>query len=82
MNDNDVLVELRTWRDEFARRHGYDLQAMAATLRDLDRAAGQQLVYGEPRRPEVTTRSHAELPPPLSQPEMSHSSASPIKPPL
>ena len=30
MNDGDVLAELRAWRDEFARSHGYDLGAMAA----------------------------------------------------
>jgi hypothetical protein len=51
MNHGDVLAELRAWRDEFARAHGYDLHAMAAYLRELDCAAGQTVVRGEPRRP-------------------------------
>ncbi len=53
MSNGDVLVELRAWRDEFARSHGYDLHAMAAALRELDSAAGQKVVRGEPRRPEA-----------------------------
>ena len=55
MSNGDVLVEVRAWRDEFARSHGYSLRAMAAALHDLDIAAGQKLVRGEPRRP-VTAR--------------------------
>lgn len=53
MDDKDVLIELRAWRDEFARSHGYDLKAMAAVLRDLDKLAGARIVQGEPRRPEA-----------------------------
>jgi hypothetical protein len=30
MKDVDVLAEIREWRDEFARSHGYDLAAIAA----------------------------------------------------
>jgi len=51
MRDADVMTELRAWRDEFARSHDYDLQAMAASLRALDEAAGARVVRGEPRRP-------------------------------
>ena len=51
MRDADILTELRAWRDEFARSHNYDLQAMAASLRALDGAAGARVVRGEPRRP-------------------------------
>ena len=53
MSGGDILAELRAWRDEFARRHDYDLAAMTAVLRELDRAAGVQVVRGEPRRPAV-----------------------------
>jgi hypothetical protein len=53
MSDTDILAELRAWRDEFARTHGYDLKAMAASLRSLDEAAGARVVRGEPRRPEA-----------------------------
>jgi hypothetical protein len=52
MNERDVLADLRAWRDEFARSHKCDLGAMAATLRALDREAGDRLVSGEPRKPE------------------------------
>ena len=51
MRDADILTELRAWRDEFARSHGYDLRAMASSLRALDEAVGGPLVRGEPRRP-------------------------------
>jgi hypothetical protein len=51
MNNGDILTELRAWRDEFARSHGYDLGAMAAALRELDGAAGARVVRGQPRRP-------------------------------
>ncbi len=51
MRCGDILAELRAWRDEFARSHGYDLGAMAATLRELDDAAGERIVRGEPHLP-------------------------------
>jgi hypothetical protein len=51
MSGADVLKELRAWRDEFARSHGYDLGAMAAALRELDGTAGARVVRGEPRQP-------------------------------
>ena len=51
MRGGDILAELRAWRDEFARSHGYDLGAMVAALRERDAAAGARVVRGEPRRP-------------------------------
>ena len=51
MKGGDVLAELRAWRDEFARSHGYNLGAMVAALREMDVAAGARVVRGEPRRP-------------------------------
>ncbi len=62
MSNGDVLVALRAWRDEFARSHGYDLHAMAATLRELDCAAGQKVVRGEPRRPEAAKPAETRMP--------------------
>jgi hypothetical protein len=55
MSNPDVLAELRAWRDEFAKSHGYDVHAMAAVLRALDNAGERKVVHGEPRRP-VKTR--------------------------
>ena len=54
MSERDVLADLRAWRDEFARSHGYDMAAMVASLRARDRAAGDSLVRGEPRQPAST----------------------------
>ena len=59
MIERDVLKDLRAWRDEFARSHGYDLASIAAALRELDRTAADRLVGGTPRRPE---QSRAEPP--------------------
>ena len=53
MNDNNVLIVLGAWRDEFARSHRYDVKAMAAVLRDLDKLAGARIMQGEQRRPEA-----------------------------
>ena len=36
MSNGDILLELRAWRNEFARSHGYDIRAMSATLSELD----------------------------------------------
>ena len=62
MKSVDVLAELRAWRDEFARSHGYDLRAMAAVLREMDATAGARVVRGEPRPP-VVTPPRASSPP-------------------
>jgi hypothetical protein len=67
MNDVDVLTELRAWRDEFARSHGYDLGAMAAVLRELDTAAGARLARGEPRRPPARLSRGPIAPDPVSE---------------
>jgi hypothetical protein len=54
MKSGDDLAELRAWRDEFARSHGYDLGAMVAVLREMDAAAGARVVRGAPRPPVAT----------------------------
>lgn len=53
MTRGDVLAELRAWRDEFARSHGYDIHRMVAALREHEIASGREVVRGEPRRPTV-----------------------------
>jgi hypothetical protein len=61
MKDVDVLAEIREWRDEFARSHGYDLAAIAAAIREADGSVRDRLVPGEPRRPTVpSTPNQAE----------------------
>jgi len=82
MSNGDVLVELRAWRDEFARSHGYDLHAMAAALRELDRAAGQKVVRGEPRQPAAAKPVGTRMPNQTLQPTGAASSVSPTTKPL
>lgn len=62
MSGGDILTELRAWRDEFARAHGYDLGAMGAALRELDAAAGARVLRGEPRRPALALSRGASGP--------------------
>lgn len=64
MSDVDILAQLRAWRDEFARSHGYDIHAMAAALRDLDGGGKHLVVHGEPRRPVMTKTANQSLEPP------------------
>ena len=82
MSSGDVLMELRAWRDEFARSHGYDLHAMAATLRALDSAAGQKVVRGEPRRLEAAKPAETRMPNQTLQPTGAAISVSPSAMPL
>jgi hypothetical protein len=63
MIDSDVSVELRAWRNEFARSHGYDIRKMAAALRERDIAAEPRLVRGEPRLPAAARMSNKPLQP-------------------
>ena len=58
VNNLDVLVELRAWRDEFARSHAYDLASIAKALRELDAASNERIVRGEPRRPITLPQSN------------------------
>ena len=62
MSDIDILAQLRAWRDEFARSHGYDIHAMAAALRELD-CGKRKVIHGEPRRPVVTRIPNQALQP-------------------
>ncbi len=50
---DDILADLRAWRDEFARAHGYDLGAIAEILRKLDAETGNRVTRDEPRHPTV-----------------------------
>ena len=63
MSNRDVLTELRAWRDEFARSHGYDIHAMAAALRELDSAGERKVVRGEPRQPVAVRMPNQPLQP-------------------
>ena len=62
--EDDVLKEVRAFRDAFAAAHGYDIHAMMLTLREQTIANGWVVVRLPPRQvveqavlpvPQVTT---------------------------
>ena len=71
MSKGDVLAELRAWRDEFARSHGYDIHAMAAALRELDSASQRTVVCAEPRPPAAARKSPQQAGAAMPVPESS-----------
>ena len=44
---NEILEEVWRNRDEFARRHNYDLDAIVAELREIEREPGTVVVDRE-----------------------------------
>ena len=50
MNDDDVLREVRTARDEYCRQFEYDLAAIARDLREQERAGDGGVVRLTPAR--------------------------------
>ena len=62
MNDDDVLREVRTARDEYCRQFEYDLAAIVRDLREQERAGGRWVVRLAPRRPVRVTRDVAGEP--------------------
>jgi len=55
MLDDDVLQEVRTAREAYARAHGYDVRAMVADLRSRDLAGDWTVVRHPPRRSKPVT---------------------------
>ena len=51
MIEDSVVKEVRAARDEYARRHGYDVRAMVRDLQERERAGGRPVVRLQPRRP-------------------------------
>ena len=53
---DDILREVRTVREAYAKLFGYDLQAIHRDLKALEQAGGRRVVSLPPRRPkEVVT---------------------------
>ena len=77
MSNGDILSELRTWRNEFARSHGYDIRAMSATLRELDNAGERKVVRGNPRQPAPATTPNQSVQPTKAPISVSPDSTSP-----
>jgi hypothetical protein len=51
MIEDDVLREVRSVREAYARMHNFDVRAMAADLRTRDLAGDWRVVRHPPRRP-------------------------------
>lgn len=77
MSNEDILSELRTWRNEFARSHGYDISAMSATLSQLDNAGKRKVVRGNPRQPAPATTPNQSVQPTKAPISVSPDSTSP-----
>lgn len=48
---DDVLLEVRTVREAYAKRFGYDLRAIHRDLKVQEQLGGRRLVSLSPRRP-------------------------------
>lgn len=54
MQEHDVLAEIRAVRDDLARRHGGDAEALSRMLAERTQAAGRVAVRFPPRPPRPT----------------------------
>lgn len=62
---DDILAEIRKYRDEFARRHNYDLESMVKELAEREKASGREVVSFPPHPPQVVrSQEPAEGPTP------------------
>lgn len=57
MRENDVLIEIRTIRDELAARHGGDAHSLSRALIERTRAAGRAVVRFPAREPSPSKAS-------------------------
>ena len=49
MDEDPIINEIRTIRDEFAKQHNYDIDAMVQALQAESAAKGRKLVTFPPR---------------------------------
>jgi len=50
MAKDPIVDEVRAVRDEFAKRHNYDLEAIIRALQEASERAGRELVTLPPRK--------------------------------
>jgi len=60
MRKNEILEEVWRNRDEFAREHNYDLDAMVAALQKMEKHPLTQIVDRRRKKPEKTTKKRKE----------------------
>jgi hypothetical protein len=56
MKKNEILEEVWRNRDEFAREHNYDLDAMVATLQEMEKHPLSKVVDRRRKRPGKATK--------------------------
>jgi hypothetical protein len=64
MKDIDPLLEIRAWRDEFARLHEYDVKRISAAIHESASRFADRFVFVDPASPPGTERVIAETTPP------------------
>ena len=47
MQRDDITEEIRTYREAYAKRFGYDLRAMCRDLKEKERQSGREVVSPE-----------------------------------
>ena len=57
MHEDDVLKEVWRIKDEIAAEHGYDIHALAQSLREDEGKDGRKVVTLSPKRPAPSKRS-------------------------
>jgi len=61
---DDVVLEVRKIREAYARKFGFDLQAIHRDLKEQEQASGRRIVSLSPRRPKpaITHRGDSRVP--------------------
>jgi hypothetical protein len=62
MSKDDVLQSVRSAREAYCQRFGYDLGAIVRDLRERERSGGRRVVRLSPRRPVQAVRKPVENP--------------------
>lgn len=60
MRKNEILEEVWRNRDEFAREHNYDLDAVVAALQKMEKHPLTRMVDRRRKKPEKTTKKQKE----------------------
>ena len=63
MIEDDIIREIRATREAFAAANGYDVRAMAATLREMDRLGSERVVRLSPKPVATPPPAAADAPP-------------------
>jgi hypothetical protein len=50
---DDLVLQVRKVREEYAKQFGYDLQAIHRDLKEQEQASGRRVVSLPPRRPRM-----------------------------